>query len=234
MTVSAAVRFRPEPPALSEMRKTRRPVLALEVVDPLLAVLGAPVEVLVGDAVLVHRPLDDREHRDELAEDEDAVPAFDARLDELAQRHELPRVFVAELAREPEEPRIARRLTEAREPREDLDVAPREPLPLDLAHDLRAHLLEDRAVEPGLLAGELAEVVGLDLLGQVLGDLGLGAPEDERVDRRAQASRGLLVPGVDGARVALLELVERPEEARVRRSRRSTRSRRGDSRSACR
>ena len=86
------------------------------------------------------------------------------RLDELAQRDELARVLVAELARQAEQARIARRLPQAREAREDLDVAPREPLPLDLAHDLRAHLLEDGRVERRLLAGELAELVGLDLL----------------------------------------------------------------------
>ena len=68
-------------------------------------------------------------------------------------------------------------------------LAARQPLALDLAHDLRAHLLEHRRVERRLLAGELAELVGLDLLGQVLGDLGLGAAQDERVDRGAQALR---------------------------------------------
>jgi hypothetical protein len=115
------------------------------------------------------------------------VPALDAGLHELAQRHELARVLVGELARQPEQPRVARRLTEPREAGEDLDVALREPLALDLAHDLRAHLLEHRRVERRLLARELAEVVGLDLLGEILGDLGLRAPQDERVDGRAQA-----------------------------------------------
>ena len=37
-----------------------------------------------------------------------------------------------------------------------------------VAHDLRAHLLEHGGVERRLLAGELAELVGLDLLRQVL------------------------------------------------------------------
>ena len=73
------------------------------------------------------------------------MPALHACLDELAQRDELARVLVAELARQTEQAWIARGLTEAREPGEDLDVAPREALALDLAHDLRAHLLEDGA-----------------------------------------------------------------------------------------
>ena len=108
------------------------------------------------------------QHADELAEDEDLVPAFDRGLHELAQRHELAGVLVAELARQPEEARIARGLTESREAGQDLDVASRQPLALDLAHDLSAHLFQDGRVERGLLARELAELVGLDLLGQVL------------------------------------------------------------------
>ncbi len=104
------------------------------------------------------RPPDDREHAHELAEDEDLVPALDRRLHELAQRHELARVVVAELARQPEQARIARRLPQPREAREDLDVAARQTAALDLAHDLRPDLLEDRGVEGRLLAGELAEL----------------------------------------------------------------------------
>ncbi len=133
--------------------------------------------------------------------------------DEVAQRDELARVLVAELARESEEARIAGRLAQPREAGEDLDVAARQPLAFDLAHDLRAHFLEHRRVERRLLAGELAELVGLDLLRQILRDLGLRAAQDEGVDRRAQPLGGALVARVDGARVALLELVERPEEA---------------------
>src|SRR5260370_365610 len=100
------------------------------------------------------------------------------------------------------------------EAREDLDVAAREALPLVLAHDLRANRLEHRRVERRLLARELADLVGLDLLGQVLRDLGLRAPQDERVDRRAEALGRRAIPRVDGARIALLELVERTEQAR--------------------
>ena len=58
----------------------------------------------------------------ELAEDEHAVAAVDRRLDELAERDELARVLVAELAREAEQARIAGRLTQPREAREDLDA----------------------------------------------------------------------------------------------------------------
>src|SRR5262249_55203851 len=146
--------------------------------------------------------------------DEHPVPALDRRLHEVAQRDELARVLVAELPREPEQARIARRLAQPREAREDHDVAAGQPVALDLAHDLRAHLLEDRGVERRLLAGELAELIGLDLLWEVLRDLGLRAAQDEGVDRRAQPIGRALVAAVDGPRVALLELVERPEEPR--------------------
>ena len=115
-------------------------------------------------------------------------PSIDV-CDELAQRDELAGVLVAELARQAEEARIARRLTQPREAGEDLDLALREALALDLAHDLRAHLLEHGRVERRLLAGELADLVGLDLLGQILRDLCLRAAQDERVDRRAEALR---------------------------------------------
>jgi hypothetical protein len=61
---------------------------------------------------------------------------------------------------------------------------------------------------------EIADLIGLDLLGEVLGDLVLGAPQDERVDRRAQPLRRLVVALLDRASEALLELVERAEQPR--------------------
>src|SRR5262249_27642656 len=118
----------------------------------------------------------------------------------------------SEFARKTEEPRVARRLTETREAGEDLNVALAHPLPLDLAHDLSAHFFEYCTVERGLLARELAEVVGLDLLCEILGDLRFRAAKNERMDRGTQTPGGLLVTRVDRSRVALLELVERTEQ----------------------
>src|SRR5207248_2168624 len=167
------------------------------------------------DAVLFHGAPNEREHRDELAEDEDLVSAFDRRLYELAKRDELARIFVAELTRKAEQARIAGGLTKTCEAREDLDVALRHSLTLDLAHHLCADFFEDSAVESRLLAGELAELIALDLLGKILGDLGFRASEDERMDRRAKALGGLLVTRVDRSRVALFEFVEWTEETRT-------------------
>ena len=90
-----------------------------------------------------------------------------------------------------------------------------EPLPLDLAHDLRANLFEHGRVERTLFAGELADLVGLDLLGKVLGHFALRAAQNEGVNRGAKAVGRFLIAGVDRSRVALLELVERPEKARA-------------------
>ena len=139
-------------------------------------------------------------------------PATDVRTSSRSATS-LPESSSPNSTREAEEARVARRLTEPREAGEDLDVALRHALTLDLAHDLRAHFLEDRRVERRLLAGELAELIGLDLLGEILRDLGLRAAEDERVDRGAEALGGLLIARVDGTRVTLLELVERAEQA---------------------
>jgi hypothetical protein len=73
----------------------------LEALDPLRAVLGGAVEVLVADAVLFERLLDQPEHRDELAEDQHLVPALDGLFQQLAQRHELAGVVVGELRGSP-------------------------------------------------------------------------------------------------------------------------------------
>ncbi len=135
-------------------------------------------------------------------------------LDEIAQRDELAGVLVAELARKPEEARVAGRLAKTGQASEDLDLAAGESLALHLAHDLGAHFLEDGRVERRLFARELAELVGLDLLRQVARHFGLRSTQDEGVDRRAQALGGALVSGVDRPGVALLELVEGTEETR--------------------
>ena len=50
----------------------------------------------------------------------------------------------------------------------------------------------DLRVERRLLAGEIADLIDLDLLGQILGDLGLRAAQDEGVDRGAEALRRLV------------------------------------------
>src|SRR5580658_7398923 len=100
MTVSAAVRFRPLPPALREMRKTGGARVALEILDSFSAVFRRPIEVFVRDAVFFHRAPNDRQHRDELTEDEHLVAAVHACLDELSKCDQLARVFVSELARQ--------------------------------------------------------------------------------------------------------------------------------------
>jgi hypothetical protein len=93
-------------------------------------------------------------------------------------------------------------------------LALREAHTLHLAHHLRAHLASDLHVDRALLARQIAELIHLDLLGEILGDLLLRAAQDEGVDRRAKTLRGLVVARLDGPREALLELVERAEQAR--------------------
>src|SRR5207244_9244975 len=97
--------------------------IGLEAIDALRAVHRAAVEVLVPDLVLVERLAHELQHRNELAEDEDLVAAGLALVDQLAQRHELAAVLVRELARYPEQARVASGLAQLREAREAVELA---------------------------------------------------------------------------------------------------------------
>src|SRR6202142_3021144 len=97
--------------------KHRRSVVGLEMVPSLRAVLRGAVEVFVEHVILIHRPPDKLKHADELAEKEHLVAALNRRLHELAQRHELAGIFVAELAGEPKDSGVARGPAKPRSPR---------------------------------------------------------------------------------------------------------------------
>ena len=173
----------------------RQPRIVLEAVDALGAVLGGAVEVLVGDAVLLSSAFSMSCSIDhELAEDEHLVPALRLRSMSSRSATSLPESSSVNVARQPEQPRIAGRLPEPREAGEDLDAGSsatpsRSTSPRTCARTSR----DDLRVERPLLAGEIADLIDLDLLGQILGDLLLGAAQDERVDGGAQALRGLVV-----------------------------------------
>ncbi len=186
--------------------------LLVESVDPFDAILRRAVEIFVFNAVGVEGSANVVEHLDELAEDEHAVSAVDRFVDDLAERAELAAVVRVEVGVwQLHQPRIARDLSQPGERGENLNLRLADALLFDLAEDALANLTKDLLVELGLLLRERHDHLLLDLVRQVLGDVALHAPHDERLDRRPQSIGGLHVSAVDGPRNALLEHLELPE-----------------------
>ncbi len=152
------------------------------------------------------------EHAGELREYQQAVAARDSVIDDLAEHVELAGAALVILE---EQGRITGDLSQSREQRQYLYAALTEAMRRELGGEI---LL--RAQEPGLIylllfRRHIRDHLALDLVRQLLEDVLLHAPQDERHDMIAQVVHGpLILIAHDRRLIALLEFLMAQEVAR--------------------
>ena len=202
---------------LERGQQDRRPVTALEAPDDLLA--PPPGDAAVQERYLRVEP--GRQVRDEqvpelgeLGEAQGAVALREDLGEDLLQPHDLPGAAADRRAVVQQQRRVVADLLELGHRRQHVAA----PGDAGGVFDLLQHVVDDRAIERGLLPGQPVVLRDLDLVGEVADDRRIGLEPAQQVGAggAAQQLRGVGVPvPLDGDGEARPEPLGGAEDARV-------------------